>query len=243
MTNETKTQSKAKKIADIVINVLIWIFVVFSALITVMVFVAQGSGGGVPALFGKSFITIESESMEPVYDKGDLVFVNRISEEEAKDLPTGTIVTYYAPIDINGDGVSRDINTHEIIGRTEDGAYITKGRGNEEPDGYNIRYGDIIGTCTEGGKVGGIGSVIGFLRSSLGFFLCIVLPLILFFLYELYRFIALLVSEKAKKESAAMSKEAEEEIKRRAIEEYLANQGKAETDEAEECTDKPADAE
>ena len=57
----------------------------------------------------------------------------------------------------------------------------------------------------------------------LGFFLCIVLPLILFFLYELYRFITILVSEKQKKaEDKAI--ESEEDIKRRAIEEYLAAQ-------------------
>jgi signal peptidase len=62
-----------------------------------------------------------------------------------------------------------------------------------------------------------------FLRSSLGFFLCIVLPLILFFLYELYHFITILVTEKAKKNAGASSV-SEEEIKRRAVEEYLAKQ-------------------
>jgi signal peptidase len=67
--------------------------------------------------------------------------------------------------------------------------------------------------------------MIGFLRSSLGFFLCIVLPLILFFLYELYRFIAILVTERAKKKP--VSAETEEEIKRRAIEEYLKQQAAA----------------
>jgi signal peptidase len=66
--------------------------------------------------------------------------------------------------------------------------------------------------------------VINFLRSSLGFFLCIVLPLILFFLYELYNFISILVTERAKKAAGAAPAIDEEEIKRRAVEEYLAKQ-------------------
>ena len=83
---------------------------------------------------------------------------------------------------------------------------------------------DVIGLCTEDGKIGGLGNVISFLRSSLGFFLCIVLPLILFFLYELYNFITILVTERSKKVASAAAAIDEEEIKRRAIEEYLAKQ-------------------
>ena len=49
------------------------------------------------------------------------------------------------------------------------------------------------------------------------------LPLILFFLYELYNFISILTKERAKR-AAVSAKETEEEIKRRAIEEYLRSQ-------------------
>ena len=89
---------------------------------------------------------------------------------------------------------------------------------------YTVKPADIIGVCTEDGKLGGVGNVISFLRSSLGFFLCIVLPLILFFLYELYHFISIIITEKAKKAAANVAPIDEEEIKRRAVEEYLAKQ-------------------
>ena len=224
---------KIKKIAGIVGNVILWIFVAFSVLMTVLVFTAQGSEDGVPSLFGKSLITIETPSMEPTYGVGDLVFVTKLDAESKKELKPGDIITYRAPIDINGDGYFGDLNTHRIESLDEKtGRIVTKGDGNLIPDNqgndaYDIHLNDVVGICTEDGKLSGVGNVINFLRSSLGFFLCIVLPLILFFLYELYNFITILVSERAKKKGAEISKETEEEIKRRAIEEYLKSQAGA----------------
>ncbi len=221
MTDAKKQQ--IKKVSGIVLNVLIWIFVVFSVLVTVLVFAAQGSPDGIPSLFGKSLITIETPSMSGTYEVGDLVFMEKLSHEEKLELEAGTIITYRAPIDINNDGKTGDINTHRIEKHyKEEGYFETKGDAELAKDRYTITYSDIIGVCKEGGKLSGVGNVINFLRSSLGFFLCIVLPLILFFLYELYNFISLLLAERAKR--APVSKETEEEIKRRAIEEYIKSQ-------------------
>ena len=237
MANETPT--KAKKILSIVGNTLIWIFVVFSMLITVLVFTAQSNSDGVPAIFGKSLITVETDSMNPTYMVGDMVFMTKLSDEEKTDLKPGVIITYHAPIDINGDGKIGDINTHRIETIDANGIIVTKGDGNLIKDNegdtpYTIHYNDVIGTCTENGKLPGVGNAIKFLRSSLGFFLFIVLPLVAFFIYELYRFIALLLEERAKKnpQPAGISAADEEEIKRRAIEEYLkAQQANAEAAE------------
>jgi signal peptidase len=238
---------KVKKIAGIVGNVILWVFVVFSVLMTVLVFTAQGSEDGVPSLFGKSLLTIETESMEPTYMVGDLVFVTKLDDEAKAELEPGNIITYRAPIDINGDGVIGDINTHRI--ETIDhktGVIVTKGDNNDIADNegdtaYTIHKNDVIGKCTEDGKLSGVGNVLAFLRSSLGFFLCIVLPLILFFLYELYNFITILVAERAKKNASAVSKETEEEIKRRAIEEYLKAQAAAAAPAEENAEEKAED--
>ena len=228
---ENAKLAKFKKVSGIVLNVLLWIFVVFSVLTTILVFSAQGSEDGVPALFGKSLITIETPSMEDTYSVGDLVFMKKVSLEEIAALEPGTIITYHAPIDINNDGVIGDINTHRIYSNDPDSLRIvTQGDNNLLPDNegdnpYTVHYTDVIGVCTEDGKMGGIGNVINFLKSSLGFFICILLPLILFFLYELYNFISIIVTERAKR--APVSKETEEEIKARAIEEYLKAQAEA----------------
>ena len=226
-----KTPTGSKKILSIVLNTAIWIFVAFSLLITILVFSAQGSKDGVPAIFGRSLITISSESMEPIYYQGDLVFMKKVDQSEVPNLTEGTIITFRAPVDINKDGIiGNDLNTHKIEQVLEgENYFITKGENNllndfEMTNGYKVHYSDVIGVCTEDGKLGGVGNVISFLRSSLGFFLCIVLPLILFFLYELYNFITILVTERQKKAVAGAVAIDEEEIKRRAIEEYLAKQ-------------------
>ena len=224
MDNNTN-KAKIKKIAEVVGNVVIWGFVGFSALITILVFSSQGSSDGIPSLLGKSLLTIQTASMEQTYNVGDMVFMSKLSDEEKMQLQPGDIITYRAPIDINGDGMIGDINTHRIL--TIDhatGVIVTKGDNNILPDNqgdspYTIHRNDVIGICTEQGRLVGLGNVIEFLRSSVGFFICIILPLILFFLYELYNFISLLVTERVKK--APVAKETEEEIKRRAIEEYL----------------------
>ena len=238
MTDVQKKQMK--KVLEIVANVLVWLFVAFSVLTTLLVFTAQSNKDGVPQLFGKSLITIQTESMEPNVPKGSMFVINKFAtfnpdtnevegEVTVYDLLPGDVITYKAPIDINGDGEIGDINTHRITEADHDKRiFKTKGDNNTGPDGYDVAFADVIGYVREAdvedATIGGIGGVIGFLRSSLGFFLCIVLPLILFFLYELYNFITLVVTERAKKKPAPVSAETEEEIKRRAIEEYLKQQ-------------------
>jgi signal peptidase len=219
-------KTKIKKIVGNVLNVLVWIFVVISLTITVFVFAAQKSEDGVPSLFGTSLITIETGSMKPIYNPGDLVFMKKLTNEEKADLDVGDIITFRTSIDINGDGKAGDLNTHAIYSHEEGTlTYVTKGENNPQPDNmgdnpYTVHRDDIIGVCKPDGKLAGVGGVINFLRSSLGFFLCIVLPLILFFLYELYNFIVLLLAERSKKVAAGVAQN-EEEIKKRAIEEYL----------------------
>jgi signal peptidase len=93
--------------------------------------------------------------------------------------------------------------------------------------------GDIIGQWTNV-KISGFGKVMAFLRTKTGFFVCILIPMALFFLFELYKFIVTLIEVKKGDEPEPLD---EEEIKRRAIEEYLAQQKAA----AEAAAGKPAE--
>lgn len=242
--------AKVKKIAGTVGNVAIWLFVAFSFLVTLLVFTSMGNSSGVPQVFGKSLITISTNSMEPNIKQHALVLLDRLEPGEIYELQPGQIITYRSPIDLNDDGEKGDINTHRIVENNTEGFYfVTKGDNNDLKDNegdkpYIVMYTDVLGVCTEDDAINGVGGIIAFLQSSLGFFICIVLPLILFFLYELYRFIAILITEKNKKAQEQIL-ETEEDIKKRAIEEYLAQQAAAaaataapvvETTPAEETT-------
>jgi len=216
---------KTVKYLKVAGNVFIWVFVIFSVLMTLMVFSAQKNKDGVPSFFGKSQITILTESMHPTIKKGDLIFIETLSTEQKKALKKDDIITFFS--DLDGDGTD-EINTHRIVEVQVNGGnytYITRGDNNPINDETPVLYTKVIGKYT-GTRIGGVGSFINFLSKPTGFLLVIVLPLFAFFLFELYRFITVAVSLKTKK--AGISPQDEEEIKRRAIEEYLRQQKEAE---------------
>ena len=117
-------------------------------------------------------------------------------------------------------------NTHRIIAVNNTGdniSFTTKGDNNDIKDSLNVYPVDIIGKWT-GTKINGFGKVMSFLRTKTGFFICIIIPMAIFFIFELYKLMAVIVEVK----TAAKPEIDEEEIKKRAIEEYLAEQKKKE---------------
>lgn len=209
-----------KKTLSIIGNVIMWLFVVLAAALTITVFTAQKNEAGLPNLFGKMPVSVLSDSMNPEFKAGDLIIDRSLTTAEKSQLAVGDIITF--AVDLNGDGEA-EINTHRIVTVTEDGGnvyYTTKGDNNPANDNYIVRYDQVQGVYT-GAKIVGLGKMMNFLSSSKGFLICIVIPLVLFFLYELYRFIATVISVKGKK---GLSKEEEEALKKQAVEEYLKEQ-------------------
>ncbi len=214
-----------KRIMSILGSAMIWLFVLFSVLVTLLVFTARKNQDGIPEIFGKSFITILSPSMEPVYQVGDLILVSKLDNESKQTLKVGDIITYRAPMDIDGDGQIGDLCTHRIsfIDKGK-GLLTTKGDNNEFVDHYVLEYEDIIGVSSSESRIAALGKALLFLRTNSGFFVCIVLPLILFFLYAAYTFLELIVTERMK--NAPIPPEKVEEIKLQAIEEYVRSLGR-----------------
>ena len=237
-------KTQAKKIGGIVVNVLVWAFLIFATLVTVLTFVSLNAKDGVPSLFGKSFVSVQSPSMdgdqEGSFKQGDMLIVTKITTDEALELTEGMIITYRAPMDIDGDGQTGDINTHRIVRKwTTDGGIVyfkTQGDAELYEDNYDLRYTDVVAVYDGHSRLAGAGAVADFLKSSIGFLLIVVIPMALFFMYELYNLIKILMEQKMKKATVAVSAETEEEIKRRAIEEYLAQQAAAATNAQEETS-------
>ncbi len=229
----TKEASKAKKILGIIGNVFIWIFVAFSVIVTITVLTMQ-KDDGVPSLFGKSFLSIKSGSMEPIYEIGDLVYTTKISDEEKGKLKEGDIITFKSPIDIENSPVKAgDLITHKVVENNTGAKEVkTQGENSAIQDSFTVSYSDIIGVCTPDGKVKGLGGVISWIGSQEGFLICVVLPMFLFFVYELYNFITIIVARKQSKVAAELSDEEKEEIERAAVEKYLAEKAAKEAEEA-----------
>ena len=64
--------SKTKRIVNTVVNVVLIIAIVMAAISTYISFMST-SGSGVPNLFGVALMTVESNSMSPKINEGDLV--------------------------------------------------------------------------------------------------------------------------------------------------------------------------
>lgn len=239
--------AKAKKTVKIVVDILLWIFLIFSLLMTILAFTAQDSNGGYPKLGGKCLLTVLTDSMEPTegqpeewksFYAGDLIIGEVLDGDAKQQLAKDDVITFYA--DLDGDG-AKELNTHRIliVLKDEEGritGFRTRGDHEENMDPYTVKITDVEAKWN-GKRFGGLGAALGFLQSSTGFLVCIVIPLALFFLYELY--VMIMTIKKIKNKGKKVISEADEEvIKQRAIEEYLARQQAAQNNAAATTAEK-----
>lgn len=215
-----------KRIVNVFVDILVVLILMVSIIVVMLSLTSKSSG--VPNIFGIAPLSVQTESMKGTVDPGDLIFctLTEIDDEFQKD----DIVTF--PIELNGEKV---LNTHRIVEVVKDQNityYKTQGDNKEtnpEPD-KDLQTSSTIVAKYTGTKIPGLGNVLSFIRTQLGFFLCILLPMIIFFIYEGIRVIINLLAynkEKAFEEaqSAVNNSELTEEQKQKAIEEYLASLG------------------
>ncbi|MGI6280339.1 MAG: signal peptidase I, partial [Acutalibacteraceae bacterium] len=165
-----ENQAKSKKsVFKIILDVVAWIVVIFATIITISVFSSQANDG-VPNIFGKIPVTIQSDSMAPTFKAGDLIIDKKVTDPGK--LKTGDVITFWTVI--QGKHV---LNTHRIVSINNDGSFVTRGDANDSDDNVRVLPLDIVGQYT-GKKVGGIGSFIDFLHSPSGFLFFVVLPLL-----------------------------------------------------------------
>ncbi len=224
-----------KRIVNIVIDIIVVLILAVSILIVALSLTSKSSG--VPSIFGVAPLSVQSNSMEDTINVNDLIFCEVI-DDPAYEYNEGDIVTF--PIEINGE---ERLNTHRIVDVIKDDGityYQTQGDNkdtNPVPDEELQTATTIVAKYTDC-KIPGVGSVLSFIRTQLGFFLCVLLPMIIFFVYEAIRVILNVIAynkEKAVEEAQAAVNNSEltEEQKQRAIEEYLASIGEKQGVKAE----------
>lgn len=226
--------AKVKKGIGLGINIVIWIFLVFAIVMTVLVLVANATrGDGLPSIGGRAQVNVLSGSMEPTFYEGDMLVIHTdFSDEQLAALQVGDVISFY--FDRDGDGFASDVNTHRIVEVVGEGAvyYRTQGDNiatNPDPDANLVSYSAVLGIYESehlgitGTKVSGCGSVLSFFQTSTGFLVFVVVPMAAFFVYELINFILIIVRMRREKAGAERAL-SEEEIKKRAIEEFLREQ-------------------
>lgn len=166
------------------------------------------------------------------FDEGDLIIVHKATPEAVAELEVGDIVTYVGNV-----GGGAGFVTHRIveIDTSANGTLMYGLKGDAEIGTAPTSW--IYGVDIEGiysSKIAGVGGALSWLQEPTHFFLVVMLPLILLLVYNGYLVIRMVIEAKFKKQqmqteaALAEAKNAaaldEEEIKRRAIEEYLASQ-------------------
>lgn len=233
--------SKGKFALNVALIVLQVVIVVVAIAFSISILLSTGYESNTD--FGKSSIRLMpvlTDSMagdkDDSFKAGDLIIVKSAEKADLSSLKEGDIITYL-------DYVGGDLQfvTHRIIDVSEtsleDGTVVREftTRGDAEDPATAIPktlyQGDIKGIYV--GKLAGVGSAVFWLQDPTHFFLVIMLPLILLLLYNAYLVVRIIIDAKLRKQreqlvgatAQGVAPIDEEEIKRRAIEEYLKSHG------------------
>lgn len=210
-----------KRIGTIVISVILWAIILLAALYAFTT-MATKDDQSVSRILGYTPMTVESDSMKPTFCKGDLIFIKKCDTSKLKE---GDIITFHTIIDNQ-----YALNTHRIQKIDEVNgvrSYTTIGDNNNGvADQHVISDGDIVGKYV--GHISNLGKVMSFLSSSMGFLIVIVLPMLLFFIYQVYNLI--MISIRLKK---AIAIENAEELAKAGLNKADVEQAAKDKDEAQ----------
>lgn len=229
--------SRKRKIINTIVNAVLIATIILAAVCTYISFVSS-SGNGVPSFFGIRMLTVQSDSMYDTLMPGDLIL--DVPVKDVGELRVDDIITYWTII--NGERV---LNTHRIINIYDGGNYLlfeTKGDNNTIADPMTVHESEIVGRYKF--RVPGIGKLIDYLQTAKGFFIVVVVPVLLFFIYHLVQFFRVLFEyqnvkmlikyekERGRTEdliaSQVKDEKLKEEMRRAAIESELREKLKAE---------------
>lgn len=191
-----KSNSKAKKIIGLIVDVLAVIIFALVLYISIEVLVAKSKNLKYVPIFGNAYVTVQSDSMKGTnkdsFEKGDLLVVKLMDKSQFGDIKVGDTITYEGLITIDNNPVFALI-THRVtdINVLESGeidSFMTRGDaalpGTQDE---KIEASEVIGKVISINR--GAGSFMDFLSSSTGFLIFIVIPALLVVAYCIVLFV------------------------------------------------------
>ena len=177
-----------KSILGGIVDFLMLIVIVFAIGVTL---ISLNSGDNEISKIGKYIpLNVKTNSMEPTIMEGDFI----IAEEcNINNLKVGDVISFLATEE---DTVI--VKTHRIVSidnTTTDVSFITRGDNNPVNDNIPVFPTDVVGKWNDV-RLPKVGKVLDFVSSQTGFLICIVLPLLILFVYQIYRFIVVIIVEK-----------------------------------------------
>lgn len=223
-----KLTTKQKKIIDVSVTCLQIAVVIVAIVISIIVIANPIVSSAKVTKSRTKLLPVQSNSMdgsfEDSFKKGDLLIAKTPKDPLA--LEVGDIITYVGAVE----GFEALI-THRIVevkwdeqGKAE--TYYTLGDAeSRDNQATAINPYDVLAVYQSHLK--GVGKAIDWLQDDTHFLLVVVLPLIALFVYNIIAFVRVIMQGKMEKLKLAAENAPvmdEEEIKRKAIEEYLSKQ-------------------
>ncbi len=232
--NNDSTKNWKKIIGGAITIVLSVVFVaVLIAFVAIMVQVGQGKA---PSLFNHRFYYIVTDSMTPNINVGDVILSKTVNENDTELFVEGVVITYTAE---SGTMKGREV-THRIVKGVHfdetinDFVVLTKGDKAGAKVDDPVRLSTINAVMVK--KTAFISWILGVFKNGAGFAFIIALPLVIMLVCLIWKLITTIRTPAVEK--AQTEEERIEEIKRKAVEEYLQNGNKApENDQSTAPTD------
>ena len=213
-----------KRIGTVVLSVILWVIILVAALYAFTT-MATKDNTHVASLLGYTPLVVESDSMSPTFASGDLILIRKCNPADLKE---GDIICFHTIIENQYALNTHRIQSIETVGDVR--SYTTIGDNNNGiADQHVISDGDIVGKYV--GHITGAGKVMNFLSSSTGFLLVIVLPMLLFFIYQVYNLI--MISIRLKKAIAVETAQEQELARQQAARQNDEEKAQKEKEEAQ----------
>lgn len=213
-----------KRIGTVVLSVILWVIILVAALYAFTT-MATKDNTHVASLLGYTPLVVESDSMSPTFASGDLIFIRKCNPADLKE---GDIICFHTIIENQYALNTHRIQSIETVGDVR--SYTTIGDNNNGiADQHVISDGDIVGKYV--GHITGAGKVMNFLSSSTGFLIVIVLPMLLFFIYQVYNLI--MISIRLKKAIAVETAQEQELARQQAARQNDEEKAQKEKEEAQ----------
>ena len=180
-----------KRAANVLLSVILWAVILVAALYAfTFTTMATRDNQNVSNLFGYTPLVVKSDSMAPTFETGDLIVIKKCDPQTLKE---GDIICFHTIINNEYALNTHRIKSIEAVGDAR--SYTTIGDNNNGiADQHVISDGDIVGKYVT--SIPKIGKVMDFLSGSTGFLIVIVLPMLLFFIYQVYHLITISINLK-----------------------------------------------
>lgn len=193
------------KVSEIIVTVLLILTAAFTAY--VMINTARGN---VVSIFGRYVLNVVTGSMEPTIATGEYIIV---AKTDPSSLQVNDIIAFYSDSDETKDLLI----THRIVEIKEDGSFVTKGDANNIEDEVTAKPDRVLGKYVR--KARFFGMIGSFADRKKLLFTLVIIPVFIMSIFEVRSLGR--TWKKLKKEDKDVELDHIEELKRKAVEEYL----------------------